>query len=222
MNTLYQKTKYKFKLLFTDPLKLLGILISMAKIAFVTKIDTGPEGARGTTDAERDLLQRYAKKAKAGIVEIGVLDGKTTKEMAEVACVPIYGIDPIIPDSMNRRLIGTEEKIVKNLAFYSDFHFFKDFSYNVAKDWHHQFDFIFIDGDHRYESVKKDFEDWYLLIDPGGYISFDDSAKVTSIPSAEFDGWPGCITLVNELKLDSRLRLIETVDSITVFQKIPV
>jgi len=37
-----------------------------------------------------------------------------------------------------------------------------------------KFDFIFIDGDHSYEGVKKDFEMYSPLIKPGGYIAFHD------------------------------------------------
>lgn len=219
MTTLFEKTKYKVKLAFTDPKKLFGILKNMAKVAFVKKIDTGPEGTRWTTDIERDLLQEYAKKAQIGIIEIGILDGKTTKEMAEVASVPIYGIDPLIPDSMNKRLIGTEEKVLSNLAFYDKFHFIKDFSYNVASGWDKPFDFIFIDGDHTYDAVKRDFEDWYPLIMQGGYIAFHDSAEVTTIEDV-FPGWPGCVKLMAEIKNDERVRFVEVKDSISVFQKI--
>jgi len=35
-------------------------------------------------------------------------------------------------------------------------------------------DFLYIDGDHRYESVKKDFENYHGLVRPGGIIGFHD------------------------------------------------
>lgn len=216
--TFLSKTLYKLKLLFTNPKKLWKILGDMVRSRLYAPVEN-PEGNRFTTDLEVDTLKKYAKQAKVGIVEIGVLDGKTTKEMASVASVPMYGIDPIIVDSMNKWLIGNEEKIRNNMSFYSQFYFFKDYSYNVVKGWEKSFDFIFIDGDHTYEAVKQDFEDWVALIDKDGYIAFHDSARVTSIPDA-FDGWEGPIRLVNELKQSSAVRYIETKDSITVFQKI--
>jgi predicted O-methyltransferase YrrM len=37
-----------------------------------------------------------------------------------------------------------------------------------------QFDFIFIDGDHSYEGVKRDFELYKELLSPRGYIAFHD------------------------------------------------
>jgi cephalosporin hydroxylase len=35
-------------------------------------------------------------------------------------------------------------------------------------------DFLFIDGDHSYEGVKRDFEPWGPLVRPGGIIAFHD------------------------------------------------
>ena len=35
-------------------------------------------------------------------------------------------------------------------------------------------DFIFIDGDHTYEGVKKDYEMYYTLMKKGGIIGFHD------------------------------------------------
>lgn len=35
-------------------------------------------------------------------------------------------------------------------------------------------DFVFIDGDHSYEGVKRDFELWSALVRPGGIIAFHD------------------------------------------------
>ena len=38
-------------------------------------------------------------------------------------------------------------------------------------------DFLFIDGDHTYEGVKKDFEMYSLLVKEGGIIAFHDIAE---------------------------------------------
>ena len=39
----------------------------------------------------------------------------------------------------------------------------------------HAIDFLFIDGDHKYEGVKKDFEMYSPLVRPGGVIAFHDA-----------------------------------------------
>jgi len=60
-----------------------------------------------------------------------------------------------------------------------DFHFLQENSqtletYNKVKNICSEFDFIFIDGDHTYEGVKRDFELYKNLLSPTGYIAFHD------------------------------------------------
>lgn len=48
-------------------------------------------------------------------------------------------------------------------------------------------DFLFIDGDHSYEGVKADFEDYRKLVRPGGLIAFHD------INDTQFHRYRGCV-----------------------------
>jgi predicted O-methyltransferase YrrM len=43
------------------------------------------------------------------------------------------------------------------------------------------FDFVFIDGDHRYEAVRSDFETASALLSPGGTITFHDAMSSDSV-----------------------------------------
>jgi predicted O-methyltransferase YrrM len=52
-------------------------------------------------------------------------------------------------------------------------------------------DFVFIDGDHEYEGVKRDFELYSPLVRPGGLIAFHDINEMY---------WPGVGRLWDELK----------------------
>jgi spermidine synthase len=45
---------------------------------------------------------------------------------------------------------------------------------NLVKDFCPQYDLIFIDGDHSYEGVRRDFELYQELLSPRGYIVFHD------------------------------------------------
>lgn len=172
--------------------------------------------ARYSTSSDLVLLKKYASLAQHGIVEIGVLEGETTREMGSVAHVPIYGIDPIIPDSMVNTLIGNSDTILKNMSFYKDFHFFKDYSYNVVKTWKAKFDFIWIDGDHTYKGVKRDFDEWFPLLENQGYLALHDV-----FPNVEgFQGYPGPLQLFNEIKSMQGLKLIEICNTMPIFQKI--
>jgi hypothetical protein len=173
---------------------------------------------RYSTNHEIRLLQKYAKACKLGIVEIGTLDGGTIREVALCSSVPIFSIDPLIPDSMDSNLVGKRDKILKNLSFYKKFTFIEKYSYDAVKDFREKFDLIWIDGDHSYDGCKKDFLDWFPLLENGGFVLFHDSAPVQSSNDSH-KGYDGPIKVAGELKKDSRLRFIECVDTITVFQK---
>lgn len=165
---------------------------------------------------EIETHAKYAYASKDLIVEIGVLYGQTTKIILENTKAHVYGIDPIIPDSMNENLIGDVDKINELVKTYSNFTFIKDYSFNVVKNWDKKIDYLFIDGDHKYEAVKQDLEEWYPHVKVGGFISIHDSAANRGGPSF----WPGPSKLADELILDSRFEYIETLTALTVFKKI--
>lgn len=158
----------------------------------------------------------YAKNSSEVIVEIGVLNGHTTGFMLENTKAQVYGIDPIIPDSMNESLIGDVNKINELVLKYPNFTFIKDYSFNAVKNWDKKIDYLFIDGDHTYEVVKKDFEDWYPHVKTGGIISIHDSAANRGGPSF----WPGPSKLADELIHDNRVEYIETLTALTIFKKL--
>jgi hypothetical protein len=159
---------------------------------------------------------KYGSNTDGVIVEIGVLNGQTTKFILENTKAKVYGIDPIIPDSMNSALIGDENKIKELEKVYPNFTFIKDYSYNVVENWNKEIDYIFIDGDHTYDAVKQDFEQWYPHVKVGGIISIHDSSANRGGPSF----WPGPSKLADELILDPRVEYIETLTALTVFKKV--
>ncbi|WP_269531130.1 class I SAM-dependent methyltransferase [Chitinimonas sp. BJYL2] len=63
-------------------------------------------------------------------------------------------------------------------------------THEAAKHWplDRQVDVLFVDADHAYHAVRKDFELWSAYVKDGGFIVFDD------VPS-----WPGPTRLVSEL-----------------------
>jgi hypothetical protein len=170
----------------------------------------------GEFEDEWEIHKRLAKTCKKGIVEIGVLAGQTTRMLLENSTITVYGIDPIIPDSMNSQMIGDLEKINQLESEFDRFTFIKDYSYNVIKGWNTEFDYIFIDGDHNYSSVKDDFDSWFPFLTEGGYVAIHDSACNRGGPY----WWPGPSRLADELINDERLEYIETVFSLTLFKKI--
>lgn len=167
-------------------------------------------------NGEKSAQGKYAALATNTVVEIGVLYGETSRVLAENCKGTVYGIDPIIPDSMNQDLIGSFEQIKQIETDFPNFKFINDYSFNVVKNWDKEIDFIFIDGDHNYDAVKQDFNDWYPHVKIGGIIAFHDSAANRGGPYY----WPGPSQLADELINDDRLEIIETVHTMTVFKKI--
>jgi len=64
--------------------------------------------------------------------------------------------------------------IFKKLGLASNTHLINKTSENARKDLDKRFRFIFIDGLHSYEYVKKDIDLWKDLLNPGGLIAFHD------------------------------------------------
>ena len=77
-------------------------------------------------------------------------------------------------------------------------------------------DFIFIDGDHSYEGLQRDWENWSPLIAPNGVLALHDSRCT---PERNTDG-AGSILFTREVVLkDRRFAVVEAVDSLTVLQR---
>lgn len=168
-------------------------------------------------DTERKAHIKYVSSIKDGIiVEIGVLNGETTQLFLDNSNSKVVGIDPIIPDSMNSSMIGSLFKIRKLEEKYTNFKFFKAYSYNVVKTWNESIDYLFIDGNHNYEAVKKDFEDWFPFIRSGGILAMHDSAANRGGPH----WWPGPSKLADSLLEDNRVEYLETAITLTIFRKI--
>lgn len=64
-----------------------------------------------------------------------------------------------------------------------------------------QLDLLFIDGDHTYEGVKRDFEMYSPLVKPGGIVAFHDIVEISAAGVEVARFW-------NEIKTDYRNREI--------------
>lgn len=167
-------------------------------------------------DREDSAHLRIINQCKLGIIEIGVLYGDLSAFFCKNTTIPVYGIDPIIPDSMNLNLVGSIETIMNRTKDYPNYIFINNYSWNVVGTFNSPFDYIFFDGDHQYESVKRDFEEWLPKLPIGGFLSFHDSAMYRG--GANY--WPGPSKVADECLNDARLEFIESVYSLTAFKKI--
>jgi hypothetical protein len=166
------------------------------------------------TPNELIMLKKYASQSRLGIVEIGVLDGGTTRELIASSSVQVCGIDPIVPDSNDANLVGNL-KLIREIDN-DRFTFYHDYSYNVVPHFKHGFDLLFIDGDHRYESVKQDFEQWSPLMEIGSVVAFHD-ANITKLKDGSF----GPARFIDkEMVKNKNWELVDKVDSLQVFKRI--
>ena len=164
-------------------------------------------------ELESELLTRLAGEVEEGcIVEIGSWRGMSTIALAKGARVPVYAIEPhenfvgvlggvFGPDDRraffeNLLAAGVVERVrLVNLS-----------SEVVTPGWHLPVGLLWVDGDHRYEAVKRDFECWEPHL--RGKIAFHDAIQETLGP----------FQLIEELLTDG-YELVEHVQGTKVLRR---
>lgn len=184
-----------------------------------------PYDKGGITLEEAKALSAYAARVTLGvIVEIGSYKGKSALAFAygvetahSESPTPIYCIDP------HKAFIGelggvfgpNDRKdffqLMLESGAYQNVSLINLESTVLTKGWDKPIGMLFIDGDHRYGSVREDYQSWYPHVIDGGIIAFDDSKQLRDqhLGSAEF---------VKEL-IAAGAKPIETVGKITFFRK---
>jgi predicted O-methyltransferase YrrM len=129
------------------------------------------------------LLNELSRNPPRRVLEIGTAGGGTFYLLARVATKDAVLISADLPHGQfgggypkwRGRLIqsfGYDDQKVHLLAV--DSHAPETLQQIRALLKPHELDFLFIDGDHRYEGVKADFEMYSPLVRPGGLIGFHD------------------------------------------------
>jgi predicted O-methyltransferase YrrM len=116
-------------------------------------------------------------------VEIGSARGKSAcfigAALRENQSGTLYAIDPHCLTSWNdTESIDTYEIMLQNLqrAGVTDYvEIIRQTSDLVAQNWQLPIDMIFIDGDHSYEGVKRDWEYFSRFVQPFGVVVFHDT-----------------------------------------------
>jgi hypothetical protein len=118
-------------------------------------------------------------------VEVGVRDG----EYSEILCkanpdVKLYGVDPYeyhkgYRDITRQSTFDRNWNIAHDrLRPFSKYEFIRDYSDNVVHDFADStLDFVYLDGDHCFESITNDLALWIPKIRKGGIIAGHDYVK---------------------------------------------
>ena len=143
-------------------------------------------------EAEGRLLFDSVKKTNKDdlIIELGTLYGHTALLMAQTGR-HVLSID-IAPRV--EKIDGVELVVGE--------------STEVAEEFN-DIDFLFVDADHEYESVKKDIKAWLPKVKVGGKILFHD-----------YESWPGVTKAVNEAIEDGLLEKGEQAKSLLCTTKL--
>jgi len=131
---------------------------------------------------EGALLYVLAQRAApiGDVVEIGAYKGRSTWYLAQglkhaQARRKVISIDPQRRPDVRQTF---EEMVAaQRLVEWIDPHF--DLSHNVALAFPHDHPvgLVWIDGDHHYDAVRQDFEDWFPRLAVGGWVAIHDTVN---------------------------------------------
>jgi predicted O-methyltransferase YrrM len=112
-------------------------------------------------------------------VDLGVDWGYSTFCFAMPRIGHVYGVDSFEGDYYTGKKDDYQFNYVnmkrEKLFMDQNVTFIKGYFDDVAKDWDKKIDILHIDGDHRYECVKNDFETWSKFLSDDGVILFHDT-----------------------------------------------
>jgi predicted O-methyltransferase YrrM len=171
--------------------------------------------ASQVTQSEMRLLLKYSEGARC-IVELGCFEGKTSAALAagNASLDRLYSIDPFFKGRVG---ICYGEWIArlhcKRLGAKS-VQFKKGFSFDIAPFVNEEIDLLFIDADHDYDAVTRDWRDWVPKVKKGGYVALHDC-----IVSANSPRYLGSMKFYdNDIRLMNHVTERDTADSLAVFQ----
>jgi len=149
-----------------------------------------PNTFQGLHPTEEALFREVLKGMKGLGVEIGCLDGYSSAVILDASDLYLTSIDPFIPDSMEASLIGSVVKYRENVSQFDKpgsidrssgkrSGLITGYSHENVRHYlswtDERFSFLFIDGDHNYEAVLRDYQEWTPLLKPGGILAIHDA-----------------------------------------------
>lgn len=170
------------------------------------------------TQAEGQLLCEHAKGAST-LVEIGVAEGGSASELRTVIAHDgtMYLVDPYVPGRLGVSLMLVVARRTVGAVGNGKVNWLRKFSFDAARDWDERIDFLFIDGDHSFEGVTRDWDDWTPHVRVGGRVALHD-ARV--FPGGWTQVESGPVRLAADVGDDPRWRVAGAADSTIVFERL--
>jgi len=178
------------------------------------------------------ILSKYAAIVGDSLVEIGAGWGSSAAVM--LANMPktarLTSIDSFIPDSVRGWRSSAHDCHVRARRVLNDagmenaiarWEIVEVSSRDFPPGTDGSIDMIFIDGDHDYDSVRADFEDFWPQMRYGGLILLHNSRRPENAPDDDVfaNGWSGPSQLARELLKNTDVELIDEGGSTTVWRK---
>lgn len=183
-------------------------------------MELAPGSFTGLAGPEVDLFRKHLTGMEGEAVEIGCLDGFSTAIILECSQLELTSIDPFIPDSMEASLIGKKERVIENTKPWADrFKLIEDYSQNVVMNWQLMLDFLFLDGDHQFISVQRDYTQWTPLLKKGGILAMHDS-RMGRPDGANFHPGPSQVAAENVYGQPQLWEIIGEAFSLTLARKL--
>lgn len=197
---------------------------SVRKFSMAMEFDTLMNTLQGGISLpEGRLLRKLASSISTGcIVEVGSFRGKSAVALAagvrdrpEESRPPIYCIEPhkrfvgFYGGSFGPEDRGKFYQAMLTTESFREVSLVNLSSEQVTPAWQEPVGLAFIDGDHRYEGVRRDFEAWEPHVVTGGFMAFDDAT----------DEQCGPHRLIREILASGRYVPIATVGKVVVLQK---
>jgi predicted O-methyltransferase YrrM len=171
-----------------------------------------------TTPGERAALARYVSGA-ATVVEIGVFEGVNTVILSKAMRKDgrTFGIDPFFKGGMGicyHKLI-TETHLKRNKVR-PVVSLIEKYSFDAINDIPEKVDFIFIDGDHSWEGISKDWPLYSDKLKAGGIMALHDTSVVAEDNGVVMDS----VRYYNDvIRHDDRFEWVETVYRMNILRK---
>ena len=148
----------------------------------------------------RQSLQNLVKRKDLVGAEIGVLQGVNSKDILEKLSIKkLYLIDNWTNGKSNKDIVTEkleefETEIVILNGYSSEMH-------KHIKD--EELDFIYIDGDHKYEGVRNDIKNYYYKVKIGGLVAGHDYGRAKT---------RGVTEAVNEFFGEKNINIVHCLD----------